>query len=134
MKKGFLIGFAIGALIVFSAAAIWQFKNRLPQDQAKEIQETPEEKYFDLTNKKEVLISLRDFIIEPASIVISKGTKVIWKNEGGISHFVKFANGDYEENEVKKGEILTITFENLGIFIYNCGTHLDQMRGKITVE
>lgn len=134
MKKSFLIGFAIGALIVFTAAAIWHFQNRLPADSTQKIQENPEERYFDLRGRKEVLISLRDFIIEPANITVDKGTKIFWKNEGMVSHFVKFANGDFPEQEVKKREVISRIFEKPGIYIYNCGAHPNQMRGRITVE
>ncbi len=96
---------------------------------------------FDLRGKKEVLVSLQNVLIEPAMIFISPRTKVIWKNEDQIEHFVNTdshpAHTHYRSQNsrgLKKGETFSLTFNQPGFYPYHCSAHPEMMRGWIVVK
>lgn len=96
---------------------------------------------FDLRGKGEVLVSLQNVLIEPALIFISPRTKVIWKNEDQIGHFVNTdshpAHTYYRAQNsrgLKKGETFSMIFNRPGFYPYHCSAHPEMMRGWIVVK
>lgn len=97
--------------------------------------------YQDLRNKAEITISLSEIKFNPAKIRISKGTKVIWKNDDSVVHYV---NSDLhpshtylaEQNSkaLNKGDTYEFTFNTRGFYPYHCSAHADMMKAEIIVE
>lgn len=129
---GFFIGAAIIAVAVFFFAIQKNQEYKTVPGNQKASPENSEERYFDLTGRTEVLISVFDEGFQPQNIIIKKGTKVFWKNEGGQQHYpnLPFLN----QKPLEVGESISYIFNEPGIYNYQCGLHGEKMPGKITVE
>ena len=97
--------------------------------------------FVDMTDKKEVVIDLKDFAFNPKSVKISKGTKVTWVNQDSVEHTVNTdshpAHTYYlsqNSRTLKKGDKYSVTFEEAGIYPYHCTPHADSMKGEILVD
>lgn len=146
MKKLFLVG-ALAAGV--SLAALFLFFNYLKPAQmegktvppAGEIvgEEEVPVGYFDLRGIKETLVDMRDFDFNPRRIVISPGTKVLWKNRDDVFHSVIFdfypigpqiVNSD----KLKTGETFSQVFQTLGNYEYHSADNQETMKGTIIVK
>ena len=98
--------------------------------------------YQNFRGKGEVTINMEDIKFSPSTMVISKGTKVTWKNMDGVVHFVNTdphpshnALKDLNSLDIKKGESYSYTFNVLGEWGFHCSAHVPQkMAGRIIVE
>ncbi len=97
--------------------------------------------YQDLRGKPEVTISLSEIQFKPAKIRVSKGTKVIWKNDDSVVHYVNtdlHPSHTYlaEQNSkaLNKGDAYEFTFTTPGFYPYHCSAHADSMKAEIIVE
>lgn len=131
----FFIGFLAGAALLAIGVAIF-FGGRLfptdrPESQKPKVSE--EERFFDLRDRSEVLISIFDDGFQPANIIVKKGTKLIWKNE---SSGINYPVGSFIPNskELKLNQLFYYTPTKPGVYNYNSGVYGDKMKGKITVE
>ncbi len=97
--------------------------------------------YTDVTGQREVTIRLKDARFNPAQIVVSKGTKVIWVNDDPFTHFV---NSDPHPShnflpalntlELNKGDVFSFTFDQPGEWPYHCSAHVpDGMTARVLV-
>ncbi len=127
---GFLIGAAIIAVIVFFFVVERIPEQKIPNQEIGS--ENWEEKYFDLKDKSEVLISIFDDGFQPRNIVIKKGTKVLWKNEGSVPHYPNLPF--FNDKPLEIGGVISHIFNEPGVYVYQCGIHGDKMTAKITVE
>jgi plastocyanin len=71
----------------------------------------------------------------PASITITKGTKVTWLDKQGIMpHTVTSdAKGLFNSGNMHKNDTFSYTFNNAGTFTYYCKHH-EKMHGKVIVQ
>ncbi len=76
-------------------------------------------------------INIEDDAFEPETIVIKKGSTVVWKNLDEIAHAV--ASKDFSSNVLATGGNFKWTFKDEGTFDYLCSIH-PYMSGKIVVE
>jgi plastocyanin len=67
----------------------------------------------------------------PASVTISRGTKVKWKNAGSLAHTTT-ANGGAWDERLDPGETFTRKFRRAGTFAFHCSIH-PSMTGTVTV-
>lgn len=73
------------------------------------------------------------YAFTPASISVSKGTKVTWQNKTDAEHSVTFTSGATFDKEFEKGESVSFTFTKTGTFQYHCKYH-PYMTGTVTVH
>lgn len=96
---------------------------------------------LDLRGKSAVSVDLTDLAFAPATIRISKGTNVTWKNSDAVEHYV---NTDAHPSHtyypaqnsklLKTGETYSLVFNTPGAYPYHCSAHADSMLGTILVE
>lgn len=98
--------------------------------------------YQVMTGKNEITINMENIKFSPSTMVISRGTKVTWKNMDDVVHFV---NTDAHPShnvllslnslDLKKGDSYSYTFEEKGEWGFHCSAHVPQkMTGRIIVE
>ncbi len=87
------------------------------------------------------VVEIKGSAYNPATITISKGTMVTWKQLDDTSHTVSSILGTYEpSHQVKvldspilsKGQTYSYTFTQTGTFDYSCMLH-PSMKGKVIV-
>lgn len=97
--------------------------------------------YQDMRDKSEVLVSMRDLKFQPSFLIISKGTRVVWKNQEAIPHFI---NSDPHPSHnvlpalnslnINEGKEYSYTFAEAGEWPYHCSAHYPEgMAGRILV-
>jgi plastocyanin len=86
--------------------------------------------FTDLRGQKEVTITLKNFAFTPRNVLVSKGTKVTWKNEDDVAHFVNtdpHPEHSYlramNSKALEKGDMFTLTFDKPGVYPYHCSAH-----------
>lgn len=131
--KFWILGFLAGAIILAAAVAIFSFAKKVEAPSAPIAKEnnTWEDRFFDLRDRSEVLISIFDDGFQPANIIVKKGAKVYWKNEGAVEHYPNLSF--VPQNILKSGEVISYTFKESGVYYYNCGIH-SEFKAKIAVE
>ena len=97
--------------------------------------------FIDLTGKKEVTINLQNFAFSPQKVKVSKETKVTWVNQDNDVHTVNtdshpghtyFLNQN--SRDLSEGDSYSVTFTDVGIYLYHCTPHAATMHGQILVE
>lgn len=60
----------------------------------------------------------------PATLKVSVGTKVVWRNDGSVSHTVSAYGGNWSKNvTLAPGQKTSFTFTKKGTFKYRCKFH-----------
>ena len=82
-------------------------------------------------------IDISGFAFKPATLDVSKGTKVTWTNKDGTTHHVASGvpgspDGKFDGG-VAGGATFSFTFNDAGTFKYFCSIHTT-MLGTITVK
>lgn len=105
------------------------------------IDKTLESSYENLTGQKEVTINMSKIKFVPMKIKVGKGTKVTWINDDSVEHYVNTDSHpahtyylDQNSKALKKGDSYSLSFDQLGIYLYHCSAHADSMKGSILVE
>jgi plastocyanin len=72
---------------------------------------------------------------EPAHISVSAGTPVTWTNNDNFTHSVEFLDGGLPTEPLvfEPGGSVTFTFDEPGVYHYQCSFHPGDMQGSITV-
>lgn len=98
------------------------------------------ESHFDLRDRKEVLVSMQNRTFNPEFIRVRPGTKVFWKNEDSVDHYVNTdphpAHTYFPKQNskvLKPGEIFSLVFDKPGFYPYHCSAHAEIMTGWIMV-
>ncbi len=106
-----------------------------------EIEKAVAASFEDQTGKSEVTVRLSDFVFAPQNIRISKGTKVTWINDDSAEHFINSdshpAHTYYlaqNSRGLAKGGSFSLTFDQVGIYLYHCSAHPETMSGNLLVE
>lgn len=86
--------------------------------------------FTDLRGQKEVTIDLKNYAFNPRNAMVSKGTKVTWKNMDDDTHFVNtdpHPEHSYyramNSKALSKDDTFTLTFDKPGIYPYHCSAH-----------
>ncbi len=97
--------------------------------------------FLDLRGMSEVNVIMSGLSFTPQNIRISKGTKVVWKNNDEVEHFVNTDSHPshtyfvpQNSRSMKKGDTYSTVFETSGLYPYHCSAHADIMPGTIVVE
>ena len=83
------------------------------------------------TSEGIVTVSIKDFAFNPATITITKGTKVTWVNEDSAPHTAT-SEGSFDSVTLSKGQSFSYIFAETGTFNYKCSIH-PSMKGKVIV-
>lgn len=78
-------------------------------------------------------ITINNFAFTPQTLMITKGTKVTWKNDQNVDHQVMSDTGVFKSNPIPSGSTFDFTFNNAGTFPYHCNIH-PTMTGTIIVQ
>ncbi|OPY30837.1 MAG: Halocyanin precursor [Methanocella sp. PtaU1.Bin125] len=96
--------------------------------------------FTDLRGQKEVVIDLKNYAFDPRNTLVSKGTKVTWKNGDDDTHFVNtdpHPEHSYyramNSKALEKGDTFALTFDKPGIYPYHCSAHTS-MTGTLIVS
>jgi plastocyanin len=84
-----------------------------------------------LVSAANATVHIKGFAFNPAEITINKGDTVLWVNDDGAPHLVKFA--DFQSGTLSTGDSYGHTFSAAGEYAYSCGIH-PSMKGKVTVK
>lgn len=97
--------------------------------------------FQDMTGKKEIVINLKNFMIEPKNVKISKGTKVTWTSSDSAIHYVNTDSHpahtyilDMNSKVIDQNGSYSYTFNQAGIYPYHCSAHANTMTANILVE
>jgi plastocyanin len=84
------------------------------------------------TNAK-VKVKIVSFAFKPATVNISTGDVVVWKNAAGISHTSTSDTGKWDSGIIAPGTTFKKRFKKAGTFAYHCSIH-PQMTGSVVVS
>ena len=76
-------------------------------------------------------VAISHFEFHPHTLIIAKGTKVVFSNNSGTAHTATDA-GAFDTGHIKPGRSVTVRFTRKGTFSYHCEIH-PFMHGKIVV-
>jgi plastocyanin len=76
-------------------------------------------------------VRIVDFAFRPASITISRGDVVKWKNRGDTTHTT--TSSSWDSGRLSPGDAFRHRFRRAGTFSYHCSIH-PQMTGTIVVQ
>jgi hypothetical protein len=74
-------------------------------------------------------------VFTPATITVSAGTTITWKNNDGIAHTSTSDSGVWDTGNMAAGASTTTTFSTAGSFPYHCTYHSNMgMKGIVIVK
>ena len=77
-------------------------------------------------------VQAQDFRFGPATVEVSVGTTVTWRNAGGTDHTIK--GPGFFSRAVPPGGTWSHRFATKGTVDYVCTLHPDAMRGRVVVS
>ena len=78
-------------------------------------------------------VSIVNMTFTPASITVTPGTTVTWKNNDNMTHTVTADDNSFDSGNIGAGASFTRTFSVAGTFTYHCSIH-PSMTGKVVVK
>jgi plastocyanin len=69
----------------------------------------------------------------PATITVTAGTTVTWKNNDNMTHTVTANDDSYDSGNIGAGSSFSKTFSIAGTYPYHCSIH-PSMTGKVVVN
>jgi plastocyanin len=69
----------------------------------------------------------------PATITVTAGTTVTWKNNDNMTHTVTANDDSYDSGNIGSGSSFSKTFSIAGTYPYHCSIH-PSMTGKVVVN
>ena len=80
-----------------------------------------------------VVMSASSF--SPATLTVSRGTTVTWRNDSGVTHTSTSDNAGWDSGDILPGASTTTTFNTIGMFTFHCTYHRAMgMTGTIIVQ
>jgi hypothetical protein len=70
-----------------------------------------------------VHIGIKNLAFQPARIVISSGTEVVWTNLDAIRHALASNSGRWRSGALDAGEQFALVFKKVGTYHYHCTIH-----------
>jgi plastocyanin len=83
------------------------------------------------TTPATVLVDIKDFSFQPATVTIQAGDTVTWTNRDSATHTVKLP--DQVSPSLSQGQSWSFTFTKAGTYDYSCGIH-PSMTGTVVVK
>ncbi|MGA9118188.1 MAG: plastocyanin/azurin family copper-binding protein [Bacteroidota bacterium] len=81
------------------------------------------------------VVTMSGMAFSPATITVTAGTTVTWKNTDGIAHTSTSDTGVWDTGNMAAGNVTTTTFNTPGTFPYHCIYHASMgMRGTVVVK
>jgi plastocyanin len=80
----------------------------------------------------QVTILVDQFAFVPATLTVTPGTTVIWRNKDETPHNIVASDKQFASPALDTGEEFHVTFDKPGSFAYFCRLH-PHMTGSITV-
>jgi plastocyanin len=80
-----------------------------------------------------VMAEVRDFMFQPARLVVAPGTTVVWTNGGQVVHTVTADDGSFDSGAIDSGARRAMLFAKAGTFPIHCTPH-PFMRGEVVVR
>lgn len=77
-------------------------------------------------------VTIPAFKFQPATVTISRGSKVRFSNTSGTAHTAT-RSGSFDTGRIKPGNAATVQFSSKGTFAYHCKIH-PSMKGKVVVD
>jgi plastocyanin len=78
-------------------------------------------------------VLIKDFSFSPAELVVSRGTRVTWKNMDGEPHTIASTAGAFRSGALDEEDTFSFQFDQPGTYRYVCTIH-PHMSGTITVR
>ena len=85
-----------------------------------------------MLNHRVVRVTIHNFTFQPARLVVSAGTRVVWTNTDSDPHTVVSAKGLWASEALDTDGSFARAFKSVGAFPYYCGIH-PMMQGTVTV-
>lgn len=85
-----------------------------------------------VTTAAENAVNITGFAFNPATITVTKGTTVGWKNSDGAPHTVSAVDNTFTSETLNQGDTFSYTFDKVGTFEYRCSIH-PNMLGRVIV-
>src|SRR3989344_5046227 len=135
--------FAFSSLVVLASLAYLSNVYFLPGDDLftqeggtqyiKKTSDTPtEDEFTDLTDRRQVKVSLEENRFKPRAIRIKKGTEIFWENMDPVSHGMIFDNlSEKRSDELAYKGIFKMIINDSGLHTYKCFIHPGEMAGFI---
>jgi plastocyanin len=80
----------------------------------------------------EALVSIADISYQPATLEVTAGTTVRWRNDDPVAHTVTARDGSFMSPVLTSGDEFSQVFETPGTFPYFCAIHPGQV-GSVVV-
>jgi len=80
-----------------------------------------------------VRVTIHNFAFQPARLVVSAGTRIIWTNTDSDPHTVDGTKGLWSSDALDTGNQFARVFKKVGTFSYYCSIH-PYMHGTIVVK
>lgn len=84
-------------------------------------------------HQKVVRVTISNFAFQPAKLVVSPGTRIIWTNKDSDPHTIDSAKNVWTSEALDTGSQFARAFKTTGAFAYYCSIH-PFMHGTITVK
>lgn len=78
-------------------------------------------------------VAISNFAFEPAALTIAAGQRVVWSNDDGAPHGVRFGDGAPGQDLMLPGQAFSRVFATAGVFDYVCSVH-PYMTARVTVS
>ena len=88
--------------------------------------------YAALAEPGETRIAIDNFTFKPATITVSRGTRIVWENDDDIPHSLVETQGKFHSPALDTEDKFGFTFNQAGTIEYFCGLH-PHMTGKVVV-
>jgi len=91
-----------------------------------------------VSNVPQNTVIMMNYAFHPATLTVTKGTTITWKNDDDFTHTSTSNTGDaftWDTGDVPGGGSATTTFNTAGTFPYYCKIHVAMgMKGTIIVQ
>jgi plastocyanin len=78
-------------------------------------------------------VQMSGMSFSPATLTVSAGTTVTWKNDDTMAHTSTSDTGAWDTGNLAPGASKTTTFATAGTFAYHCAYHAG-MKGTVVVQ
>jgi plastocyanin len=78
-------------------------------------------------------VSIINMAFTPATITVTAGATVTWKNNDNMTHTVTGDDNSFDSGGIGTGSSFTKTFSTVGTFPYHCSIH-PSMTGTVMVK
>jgi len=78
-------------------------------------------------------VTMAGMAFTPATITVSPGTTITWKNTDNMAHTVTADDNSFDSGNIGAGSSFSKTFSVAGTYNYHCTIHAG-MNGKVIVQ